>query len=110
MIFARSDPPVSKFKISLRKECVVADVRNICNNSNAKHELFSCINDKPEQEQKFDKIEQFLRGSIVLEQVSEELSSLVDDVKKLEQNVKRSVDQILETCGDSALNEYKSDS
>ncbi|KAL3283414.1 hypothetical protein HHI36_006559 [Cryptolaemus montrouzieri] len=98
MIFGRSEPSVTKFNFSLKADDIVADIKNISHNVEQRSQLYSCLDSKPQQEQKFDKIEEFLKESTILEETSEELSSLVDDIKNLEKNVTSQVDKLSDKC------------
>lgn len=94
----KSQPVVSKFKLSLKKEDILSDIKNISGNENKNNELYSCLEEKPHYDARLNKIEIFLKSSHALEEATENLQSQVDNVNKLKQKVKNEVNTLRDNC------------
>ncbi|XP_044750229.1 uncharacterized protein LOC123310688 [Coccinella septempunctata] len=106
MFFLKSEPSVSRFKLRLKRDDILADIKNISQDRNQKEQLYSCLEEKPEYDQKINKIENFLKCSLALEEATENLQSKVDIVKRLEQKVQCDMNKLREKCSVYSLEQH----
>lgn len=89
-------------KLSLTSQEIIEDIDVISCNEDHRHRLYICINEKPPpQEHRFSKVEEYLRGTQDLEDVSGTLQELSEKVCMLQEELSESVEKIK-----SEVNEY----
>lgn len=94
-MFGKASVPERK-PFSLNVEKIIEDIESIKHSEEERNKLYYCLDEKPPQENKFTKLEDFMRGSNDLESVSENLEDLVDEVSKLTKDVRQTVIKIKE--------------
>lgn len=88
-------------KVSFTTQEIMEDIEVISANEDYRNKLYVCINEKPPQpEHKFAKIEEYLKGSQDLDELSNTLHELSEIVSKLQeeladdvQSIKKGIDQ-----------------
>ncbi|CAH0558295.1 unnamed protein product [Brassicogethes aeneus] len=92
-MFSKSSIPQRK-AFSMTKEKFIEDINALSTSEEERNKLYYCLDEKPPQEAKFGKLEDFLRGSNDLEVVSEDLETLLKEVNKLSKEVKGTLQSI----------------
>lgn len=87
-IFGISNSLPQRPELSFTCDEVLDDVKFISNNEEHINKLYLCVNEKPPpQERKYAKIEEFLKDSRELEEVSGTLESLADEISLLQKSL-----------------------
>ncbi|KAJ8934650.1 hypothetical protein NQ314_013249 [Rhamnusium bicolor] len=92
-MFKRNTVPQRK-PCSFSKEQIIEDIKTISENEDERNKLFLCLEEKPPQDHKFSKLEEFLKGTNNLEDISETLADLVHDVDELKKQIKESIEDL----------------
>lgn len=89
-------------KVSFTPQEIIDDIEIIVANEEYRNKLYICINEKPpQQEYKFTKIEEYLKGTQDLEEVSNTLQELSEKACMLQEELSESVEgikKVIEEC------------
>lgn len=82
-------------KVSFTTQEIMDDIEVISVSEDYRNKLYICINEKPpQQEQKFYKIEEYLKGTQDLEEASNTLQELSEEVCMLQEKIAQDVEAI----------------
>lgn len=82
-------------KVSITAQEIMDDIEIISANEEYRNKLYICINEKPpQQEQKFARIEDYLKGTQDLEEVSNTLQELSEKACMLQEELTEKVEEI----------------
>lgn len=92
-MFKKKTVPDKK-PFSLRKDEIMADIERIYTNEDQRNKLYYCLDDKPPHDDRFKKLDEFLKGNVDLESVSDNLESLTEELEKLSREIREQLEQI----------------
>lgn len=82
-------------KVSFTTQEIIDDIEVFSTNEEYRNKLYICINEKPpQQEHKFAKIEEFLKGTHDMEEASNTLQELSEKACMLQEELAESVEGI----------------
>lgn len=86
-MFKRNKIPQRK-EFSLTSEQFIEDINNVAIDEEQRCKLYQCIDDKlPKKNSKFNELDRFLEGHNSLEELSDNLKTLCDEIKLLEKEL-----------------------
>uniref|UniRef100_A0A6P7FD72 Uncharacterized protein LOC114327047 n=1 Tax=Diabrotica virgifera virgifera TaxID=50390 RepID=A0A6P7FD72_DIAVI len=94
MFRRNTDTTPQKRPFSLKTSQIKEDIEAACICEDQRNMLFYALDEKPPQENKLAKMEEFLTGTNNLETVYETLRLLIKDVEKVSKEVSDSVEEI----------------
>lgn len=90
----RSNIIREKKSISLSKDQVMEDINKIQTNEDQRNKLYLCLDEKPPHDKRFKNLEEFLKGNVDLESVSNNLQTLTQDLETLTQEIQDQLESI----------------
>ncbi|RZC38374.1 hypothetical protein BDFB_003168 [Asbolus verrucosus] len=98
-MFRKANTIPERNKFCLTKEQIIEDIEAICHTEDQRNKLYYCIDEKPPQEHKFEKIEEFLKGTQDLERNSNILLGLKNEIENLQRQTAEWVTSLKEATG-----------
>lgn len=92
-MFKRNAVP-QRTPFSLCKDDLIEDIRIITQCEDQQNKLFWCLDEKPPQEHKFSQLEQFLKGTNNLEDISNTLTNLLEEVNHLKGEISQNINDV----------------
>lgn len=86
----------------LQKEQIMEDIERIHTNEDQRNKLYYCLDEKPPYDKRFKNLEEFLKGNVDLESVSDNLQTLTEELEILRKGVQEQVYNI-KTKSEEAL-------
>ncbi|KAJ8982026.1 hypothetical protein NQ317_007736 [Molorchus minor] len=83
-----------KEPFNAKKEQFMKDIAILTENEIHSNKLFLCLDEKPQQEYRFSKLEEFLKGTSNLEDISKSITDLIDEVQQLKQQISENVNDL----------------
>lgn len=93
-MFRKSTSQPQTRPFSLTTSEIIQDISAICTCEEQRNMLYYCLDEKPPQEYKFAKMEEFLTGSNNLESVDENLQELIKKLETVCEEIGESVEEI----------------
>lgn len=78
----------------LLKDEIIEDIERIHTNEDQRNKLYYCLDEKPPHDNHLKKLEEFLKGNVDLESISDHLLTLTQNLERLTQEICEQVDQI----------------
>lgn len=92
-MFKRSTVPQRK-PFNLPKEDIMEDIEVLRQCEEQRNKLFWCLDEKPSQEHTFSRLEEFLKGTNNLEDISSTLTNLLKEVDQLKEEISQNTEEI----------------
>ncbi|XP_044267963.1 uncharacterized protein LOC123013496 [Tribolium madens] len=100
-MFSRSSTVPQRNKFSMTRQQLIDDIEAIYRDQEQRSKLYLCLDEKPPRETKFEKIEEFLKGTQDLEKSSNILNSLKREMEDLQKDIASQISTIRETSANA---------
>jgi lipid II:glycine glycyltransferase (peptidoglycan interpeptide bridge formation enzyme) len=98
-MFKRSSTIPQRNKFCVTKDQMINDIDGICRNEEQRNMLYLCLDEAPPKEHRFEKIEEFLKGTQDLEKNSNMLASLKSEMENLQQDIDLKINTLRKVAG-----------
>ncbi|XP_018561578.1 uncharacterized protein LOC108903771 [Anoplophora glabripennis] len=92
-MFKKNTVPQRK-PLSIPREDLIEDIGILRQCEDQQNKLFWCLDEKPPQENKFSQLEQFLKGTNNLEDISNTLTNLLEEINHLKEEIGKNINDV----------------
>lgn len=78
----------------LTKDEIMEDIERIHTNEDQRNKLYYCLDEKPTYDKRFKNLDEFLKGEVDLESISDDLQIMIEDLERLKEEIRDKVHNI----------------